>query len=438
MKTFTFFFVSLLLFAAGIRPVYSQSTLTLDEAIQLGLENNYGIHRFQNNLEIASNNRSLGNAGFLPSLTLSASQTERIEDSEFETGGNAETTSGARSSVSNAALNLDWIIFDGLRMFTAYDRLGEIEQITDYQLRLEMELLAARIINAYFNITRISEQLIVLENSVDVSLERIEIEETKLDLGSGSEYDLLQAESDLNADRAAVLREKNLLMEAKITLNQLMAREPSEDFNVENEIPVNRNLSEDELRQKLMAENSELAIARLTQRVAKLEADELKGERYPEIAISSGYSFNRNEAGGGFIRFNETTGFLIGISARVNLFDGFNTSRRVQNAQINHKNALLQLEEDKLRLESDFLAVFRTYQNSLELIELEQDNLEKAEQTLDIAMERFRLGSISSLELREAQRTFLSAENRLINAKFEAKLAETELLQLSGDLKSAL
>ena len=438
MKTFTFFFVSLLLFAAGIRPVYSQSTLTLDEAIQLGLENNYGIHRFQNNLEIASNNRSLGNDGFLPSLTLSASQTERIEDSEFETGGNAETTSGARSSVSNAALNLDWIIFDGLRMFTAYDRLGEIEQITDYQLRLEMELLAARIINAYFNITRISEQLIVLENSVDVSLERIEIEETKLDLGSGSEYDLLQAESDLNADRAAVLREKNLLMEAKITLNQLMAREPSEDFNVENEIPVNRNLSEDELRQKLMAENSELAIARLTQRVAKLEADELKGERYPEIAISSGYSFNRNEAGGGFIRFNETTGFLIGISARVNLFDGFNTSRRVQNAQINHKNALLQLEEDKLRLESDFLAVFRTYQNSLELIELEQDNLEKAEQTLDIAMERFRLGSISSLELREAQRTFLSAENRLINAKFEAKLAETELLQLSGDLKSAL
>ncbi|MEX0906488.1 MAG: TolC family protein [Balneolaceae bacterium] len=438
MKTFILFSLSVFISVTAAQSAFSQEMLTLDEAIQTGFENNYGIQRFRNNLEIASNNRSLGNAGFLPTVLLSASQTERIEDSEFETGGDSQTTSGARSSVTNAALNAGWVVFDGLRMFTAYDRLGEIEQISDNQLRLEMEFLAEQIINAYYNIIRINEQLKVLENSVDVSLERIEIEETKLDLGSGSEYELLQAKSDLSADQAADLRENNNLTEAKITMNELLARSPSTEFSVTTEIPVNRSLSREELHRKLMAENSELAIARLLHRVAELEVQEIRGERFPEIALSSGYSYNRNEAGGGFFRFNETTGFSFGITARVNIFDGFNTNRRVQNAQINQKNARLQLEEDRLRLESDFLAVFRAYQNSIELVDLEQNNLENAEQTLDIALERFRLGSISSLELREAQRTFLAAENRLIDAKYDAKLAETELLQLSGDLKSTL
>lgn len=434
MKTFTLTFVFFLI--TGIQFVHSQDVLTVEEAIQIGLNNNFGIQLSQNESEIASNNRTLGNAGFLPTIELSASLTERVEDSEFEAGGESQTTSGARSSVKNAAVNLDWTIFDGLQMFAVYDRLTELEKMGEQSFRLDAELLVSQIINSYYNIIRLNEQLNVLQNTVEVSLERIEIEETKVDLGSGSEYELLQARSDLNADRAALLREQNILTEAKITLNQLLSRNPDTDFTVSGNIPVNRSLSREELYQKLMAENSELRIARLQQRIAELELKELNAERYPEISLTSGYTFNRNEAGGGFIRFNESTGFSVGVTARINIFDGFNTNRRVQNAKINRKNSELLLDENKLRLESDFLAIFRSYQNSLELVDLEEENLENAEETLEIALERFRLGFISSLELREAQRTFLSAENRLITAKFEAKIAETELLQLSGELQS--
>jgi outer membrane protein TolC len=434
LKTFTLTFVFFLI--TGIQFVHSQDVLTVEEAIQIGLNNNFGIQLSQNEYEIASNNRTLGNAGFLPTIELSASQTERVEDSEFEAGGESQTTSGARSSVKNAAVNLDWTIFDGLQMFAAYDRLTELEKMGEQSFRLDAELLVSQIINSYYNIIRLNEQLNVLQNTVEVSLERIEIEETKVDLGSGSEYELLQARSDLSADRAALLREQNILTEAKITLNQLLSRNPDTDFTVSGNIPVNRSLSREELYQKLMAENSELRIARLQQRIAELELKELRAERYPEITVTSGYTFNRNESGGGFIRFNESTGFAIGVTARINIFDGFNTNRRVQNAKINRKNSELLLDENKLRLESDFLAIFRSYQNSLELVDLEEENLENAEETLEIALERFRLGFISSLELREAQRTFLSAENRLITAKFEAKIAETELLQLSGELQS--
>lgn len=424
---------SLLLF---VNTTSAQSVLTLEEAVQIGLENNYGLQISRNLQEQADNNLTLGNAGFLPSIDLTAGRTERIEDSEFRSAdGTGSTNEGARSTTTNAAINLNWTLFDGLTSFARYDRLGKLKEISDEQLRFDMELLVSRIALSYFNIIRISEQMKVLEDNIEVSLERIEIEETKVDLGSGSEYDLLQARSDLNADRAAYIRERNLLNEAKINLNELLSQDPKTDFVVVSEIQVNRFLPEEELFNKLMNENAELAIARFEHEVSRLELREIQGERYPQLSLTSGYSFNRSENDGGFFQFNETTGFSIGITARVNIFNGFNLNRRVQNAQITQKNAELNLESQKLRLESDFEAIYRSYLNNLELVDLEEENLANAEETLDIALERFRLGSISSLEFREAQRTFLAAENRLIRAKFDAKVAETELLQLTGELE---
>lgn len=412
----------------------AQQVLTLDEAVAIGLENNYGIKISRNSVEQAENNQSLGNAGFLPTLDATASRTESIEDSEFQAGEDSQITEGAESTTTNAAINLNWTLFDGLRMFSSYNRLGELRDLSEMQLDLNQEFLVTNISLTYFNIIRISEQLDILQNNIEVTEERIEIEETKVDLGSGSEYDLLQARSDLSEDRAAYIRETNTLTEAKINLNELLGRQPGEDFEVLSEISVNRSLVKKQLYQNLIDQNTELAIARAQQDISELELREIQGERYPEISFSSGYNFNRNESGGGFFSFNETVGFSYGLTARVPIFNGFNINRRIQNAKIDHKNAEISLQQEKLRIESDFESAFRAYTNAIELVDLEEQNYQNAEETLDIALERFRLGSISSLEFREAQTTFLQAENRLINAKYEAKIAETELLQLSGNI----
>ena len=411
-----------------------QERLSLEDAVGSGLENNFNIQIFENRLSVAENNRSLGNAGFLPALNLSGTRTESIEDSEFNAGGQSQTNTGARGTTTNAALNLNWTLFDGLGMFKTYNLLGVLEDISDTELRLEIENLVRQITLSYYDIVRIENQLRVLENTVDVSLERIEIEETKYDLGSGSEVELLQARSDLNADRSALIREGIILNEAKIALNQLLARDPDTDYEVTDVIPIQRGLDEQYLYEKTVAENTELDIARMEQNAADLEVQQIRSERFPEIVLNSGYSYSRNEADGGFFQFNETTGFRVGLTARVNLFDGFNTNRRIENARINRKSSELQLKEIRLLIQSRFRTLFRSYQNNLELVDLERDNLSNAEQTLDIALERFRLGTISSLELREAQRSFLESENRLINSQFEAKVAETELLRLSGEL----
>lgn len=416
----------------------AQELLPLDVAIQIGLENNYGVKIARNILEQSENNETLGNAGFFPSVTASASRNESVEDSEFNAGGESRTTEGARSTSENAVINAEWTVFDGLGMLRTYNKLGQLAELSDKELQLSAENLITNITLAYFNIVRVEQQLLVLENNISVSEERIEIEETKVDLGSGSEYDLLQAKSDFNADRAAFIRETSSLTDAKIVLNEFLSRNPSVDFHVTMEIPVNRSLLFDELLQSTMADNVELSIAKTERNINALELKEIQSARFPEITLSGGYNFNRTENSGGFISFNESTGFSYGITARVNLFDGFNTSRRIQNARINEKNARLSLEQQKLAVESEFTSLYRTYQNAVSLVDLEEENFENAEEVLDIALERFRLGSISSLEFREAQRTLLQAENRLITAKYESKIAEAQLLRLSGELGNVI
>lgn len=431
-RTISFVF---LLFSTITLDLHAQEMLSLDEAINLGIRNHYGIEIARNSAEIASNNRTLGNAGFLPTLSANASRSERVENSRFETAVSSGENTGARSTTTGAGASLNWTLFDGLQMFVTYDRLSEIEELGRNELRLQMEQTVNQIIGSYVNIIRISEQLNVLEDAVEVSRERVEIAETKRDLGSGSEYELLQARNDLNADRAAVLRERNRLMEAKVTLNELLAREIDIEFEVMSDIPLNRTLSYEALYPQLMNQNTNLLLARTEQRIADLQIREIQAERYPEIELNSGFNFNRTEGGGGFLQFNESQGLNIGLTARINLFDGFDNNRRVQNAKIHLKNRQLQVEQIQKRLSSDFLSIYRTYQNNLELVDLEEDNLSNAEETLEIALERFRLGTISAIEFREAQRAFLAAENRLITAKYEAKLAETDLLQLSGELQ---
>ena len=410
--------------------------LELDQAIKIGLENNFGIKLSRTSVEVAENNKTLGNAGFLPALTGTAARTERFSETiETETEVSQSLIEGATTTITNTDVSLSWTLFDGLRMFAAWDRLNELEELSKTELRLQMEQTVSDIIVLYYNVAALQKQVDILRNSVDVSLEREEITETELDLGSGSKFDLLQARTDLNSDRAAVLRELNNLVQAKTLLNEILARDLETEFEATDDIAINRSLVGNEILQKILSDNTELAIARLEESVARQEVKEVKSERYPNLVFDSGYSFNKNESTGGFTTFFKTTGFRAGLTARLNFFNGFNTNRRIDEAKLNVKTAQLQREELRLRIMSNFNVIYNTYLNSIDLVDLERENLGNAEETLDIALERFRLGTISSLELRESQRTFLSAESRLIQAEFEAKQSETELLRLSGMLQ---
>lgn len=412
-------------------------TLSLEEAIRTGLEKNYQIRLVRLDADVASNNDAPGNAGFFPTLDATASRETSVENSQFElrTDTEPQRTDGARSTVSSAGLELRWTLFDGFRMFARQEELGTLDEMGELNLQIEMESAVEQLVRGYIEMVRISRQLDVLREQVEVTRERVEIARTRRDLGVGSEYELLEADTDLSADQAAVLEQERLLRTARIQLNEIMGVDADRMYRVEGEIVLNDRLNLRELYPGLQQGNRQLEQIRLEKRLAELELRQIRGERFPELELYSGFRYNRTDGGGGFMRFNQTDGFHIGLTARLPLFDGFNLQRRIENATIQQRRSDLAMEQLHARLEAILQQSWNDYQSSLSMVELEQGNLRNAEERMEIALERYREGVISALELRESQRAYLAAESRLTDAMHATKVAETELLVLTGHLE---
>lgn len=425
-----------LLFSGGIR---AQDTLSVSEAITIALEQNFAVRIARNTAAIASNEDTPGNAGMLPVLSADGTLTQRQQDNivGFAAGSIPDRRDlGVETNVVNYGADITWTVFDGLTMFATADRLGLQADLGELDAQIQVEQVLSDIITTYFELVGQQQAYRVLEGTLGVSEERIRIAETKLDLGSGSEYDLLQARADLIADRSALIRAGTGLEQARILIRQLIGDEDLPEIRASGEIELAEPLILQQMLDEALIQNRELTRSRVNQEVASTRIKELTGEWFPQIDVSGGYRYNRVEASAGFTEFNESSGFTYGVTARVNLFEGFNRSRRIQNARIEQKNETLRIEELELAVEAGVRQLYAQYENALELILLEEENLEYTRQSLDIALERYRLGTINAVELREAQLTLLQAQNRLITARLEAKTAETELLRLSGRLLS--
>lgn len=430
---------TVLFFSSFFISVSAQSTLQLEEAIRIGLEKNFSIQIAENEIRISENNNSIGNAGFLPVLNADGSINQRVQDNVTVYGNpniDDRDDQNAKTTVYDYGLNATWTIFDGLTMFATLDRLSAQLDISEAEARNQIELVLADIISGYYEIAGQQKGAQVLENTVEISEERIRIAETKRDLGSGSEYELLLARADFNTDRAALIRSNTSLNQLKVVLTSILGEDRSMDFSVQPEIVLGDRLNLEELIEDAVSQNQELNIARLNEQVARSEIREIRGEWMPQVDVSGGYGYSRTEASVGFSEFSETDGFQYGVTARINLFDGFNKKRRTENAQIALKNEELRRQDLQLQVTAQISQIYAQYSDALSLIELEEENLEINKETVDISLERFELGTISSIELREAQQSLLDAENRLIEAQIAAKTAETELLRLSGRLFS--
>lgn len=426
------------MFCTLVSDLIAQDTLSVAHVIETGIENNFSIRIAKNDYKTAINDNTLGNSGFLPTVYAEGALNERIEDSKTRYNSSSfspRDDDNAKTTIYTYGVNASWTVFDGLTMFATKDRLELQENRSEIETQLQIENVLSDIISTYYQIAGLQKAHQVLRNTVEISEERIRIAETKRDLGSGSEYDLLQASADFNEDRAGLIRSGTTLKQTKLYLKELIADTLLQsDFAVQADIVLAEPLSLSLLLDDAVSQNKELTIARYEHDIARQRIKEIQGEWLPSIALNGSYNYSKTEAGSGITNYSETKGFRYGITARLNFFNGFDTKRRKQNAEIVLKNELLRQEELDLSLSSQIQQVYVQYSDALSLIGLEKENLHYSSQSLDIALERFRLGTINSVELREAQQSLLNAENRLIAAQIEAKTAETELLRLSGRL----
>ena len=427
-------FISLVLFLFPML-IEAQPLLTEAEAVRIGLENNYDIRLVRKDMAIAENNNTLGNAGFLPEVALTAGQSYSVNDSkqEFLTG-QLNDRKGAKSDIFSAAAQLNWTLFDGLQMFRRYEILNTLQQQSELELLLTVEQNVFDILSNYYGLVQINEQVKVMKRTLEIDNERVLLTNQMLEIGVSSRLELLQAEVDRNADSAMLLNLNDRVSQLKTEINNLLGRDPGESFMVSDSFAIQPNLSKEVLLQKMRANNTALRLSAQDEKLAQLSLKEIKGRQAPELDFNLGYSFNDQNSEAGFLKTSRTNGLTYGVSARMNLFNGFNTRRDKQNAKIMVESSQLRIESLENGMTAQLYQQYDAYTNSLQLLRMESQNVLAARENLSIASERYQLGDLSGIEFRESQRNFVAAESRLLLARFQVKISEISLLQLAGDL----
>ncbi len=429
------FFLVLIICVMDLIPVMAQDTLKLSDAIQIGLENNLNIKISEGQKEIANNNNTLGNAGFLPTLDLSAAQRYTVENTSQQfISGDTQNRDGAKSNNFSAGAVINWTIFDGTTMFYTKDRLHELEKQGIALNESIIQNIVSQIGKEFYTVALEQIRLDLLQQNIDLSEDRMEIAKNKYEFGKASKMEYLQAQVDLNNDKSNYMIQQERLASVKTGLNELLGRDVTLDFYAAFDPELNTGLEYEELRSTMESSNPELLAALYQMNASQLVEKELFGERIPQIGVNLGYNYAKSEAQAGFLLSRQSSGITYGVSASWNIFDGLNLNRRIQNAKITAENTALNYEAIKLSLERELYSIFISYQNNIQLRTLEEANREVAQENNEIAIERYSVGNSSPLELHEAQINLLEANLRFLNAAYAIKTGEIDLLLLSGQL----
>ena len=429
--------------AAGIfATAAAQEELTLRKCLEIGLENNYDIRIVRNEERISDNNATAANAGMVPTIDFEAGYSGAL-DNERTTPreGDAWSDNGIYDQTFNAGINLNWTIFDGFDMTSNYKQLKILKQQGETNTRLAIEDMIANVASEYYNYV---QQTIRLKNflyAVSLSKERMRIVEARYHIGNFSRLDYQQSKVDFNADSAQYIKQKEALHTSRIRLNELMAlQDVDEEFVIKDSmIDVNTQLDFNELWNATLATNASLLAADQNIDIAKLDYKKVRSRDYPYLKLNAGYgyTYNKYSAATSSLKDRGQLGFNAGITVGFNIFDG-NRKRERQNAKIEIMNSRLLRDELELGLKADLTNMWQAYKNNLNLLNLERQNLITARENHEIAMERYMLGDLSGIEMREAQQSLLDAEERILSVQYDIKLCEISLLQLSGKIMEFL
>ncbi|MEY3918626.1 MAG: hypothetical protein RLZZ132_962 [Bacteroidota bacterium] len=434
MKHIRLYFIALLCPALA----QAQQTLTLEEAIQQGITKQYSIQISRQRERIAANENSLGNAGFLPTITGSANKNYTVSGLNQSFFGGLRpplVQSGVNSNSGNAGVGMAWTLYDGKGMFILRDRFKELQNLGAKQTESNIENLIALISSTYYDIIRQSLRVNNFKKGLEISNDRLKLAKDRYEVGQGSKVDYYSAQVDYNEDKALLIAQEQAFTNTKIGFNTLLIKEYKADFSINNTIDLLPKLTLSELKMSALSQNPALIGAILSKKISDLETKNIQSQQKPQIDLVAGYNLNSVANGAGFgVEKGSSVVFNYGLRATINIFDGYNQKRRIQNAKINAEIASMQIEDLKNALLSALERTYVTYENSLNLIQLETENYAIAKQNIDIAFDRFKVGIATSYELREVQRNAVAAETRLIEAKFAAKSAEIELIRLSGNL----
>lgn len=428
---------ALALFALG----GNAQTFTLSQCLKKGLENNYSLRITRNEEEVAHNNATAANAGYMPTIDLAAGYNCSIggNSSKQRTTGEIEKSGNSFDNNVSAGVDVNWTIFNGFKTKTTYEQLKEMEKMGETGTRLAIEDFIADLTAEYYNFLQQRMRLHNYYNAVLLSKERLRIVEERYNIGNFSRLDYQQAKVDFNADSAQYIKQQEVVITSRIALNEMMAIEQvyTPITTVETTIEIDSTLDFVHLWNSMLENNAELLLADHSNTITELDYKKVLSRNYPYLKLNAGYDYNFNNYGKGTYIHRNGWGGNASLTIGINLWDG-NRRREKRNAQIAIENAKLQREKLVLSLKADLGNMWQAYQNNLQLLNLEKLNVITARENHDIAKERYMLGDLSGIEMREAQQSLLRAEERLLSVEYDTKICEISLLLISGEIGNYL
>jgi outer membrane protein len=418
---------------------FSQEILTKKEALKITLENNFGIKIANNNLEVAKNNSSIYNTGFLPTAGISSGANySRNNQTVTPQEGASRSTSGAVTKSYNASLNLNYTIFDGLGRKYNYQQLKETYNLTELQAIETIENTYLQLFTTYFQIARLSENTSNLSEALTISKRRLQRATYQYDYGQSTKLELLNAEVDVNNDSISLITAKQQLNNAKRGLNIVLGVEKELGYSVETNVDFNEIMNFNDLEEKTLANNALLKQNEKNVAISEFNIKINKANYLPSLGVNTSYGWNEsnneNLANNFQPKATSSNGFNAGLSLSWNLFDGGSTKTRVANAKIALDNQQILLEQQKITIQNNLKNTWENYNNQLFIIGAQEKNVLTTKNNFDRTEERYKLGQVSSIEFRQAQVNLINSKTSLNNAKFDAKLIQLQLLQLSGDI----
>lgn len=416
---------------------FGQKEMSLEECIATGLEQNYSIRIVRNQQRIADNNVTPGNAGYLPTLGVEAGYGGNVYDNKYDyTNGTKASVNGVSNATADVGLNMNWTVFDGFGIQADYAKLKELKQMGALNTRLTIEEFISSLSSEYYNQIRQTTRLKNLRSSLDLSRERLRIVEERYTIGSMSRLDLQQAKVDFNADTSKYITQLEVVHTSRVRLRELMGLdEPDAEVRVrDTSITLNVALEKEQLWNSAVTSNTSLLIVQKNKKLSEQEYRKVKSVNYPYLRMNAGYGYTDNTYGSGTTERQQRLGLNYGVTLGYTLFDGMNRKREQKNARIEIENDQLRIKEMELALRADMSNSWMAYRNNLNLWTLEKENLVAAMENYSIAIDRYKLGDLSGIELREAQNSLIEAEERQSIAEYNTKLCEISLLQISGTI----
>ena len=412
---------------------YNQAALSLEDAIQQGLEKNYAIRIARNQEIIADNSNNPGNAGMLPTISATSnfSYTSNNTRQEFFSGDLREGQGAGNTSV-RGGLALTWTAFDGFRMFAVRDRLELQATRSRTFTESAMQDLVTQIQTAYYGLVRLRQQIDITEQAITLNQAIKELAEAKLQIGTGTSLDVLQTSTRLNADSSLLVNLQDQLAQAKIGLNRLLNRDPNTSYSVPTEVPQVVLPTLEQLTELALRQNFAVRLLNIDEQIALTQIKEVRSGLYPSFDINAGYNYAWSKAEVGFLLSNQSFGPTIGFSTRYDLFPGRNIKKDLANAELIQKNIQLDKQDLEADIGSDLAILWQQYQALGNLLQVETRNLETAEKNTALAEELYRSGRATSFEVREAILEETRVLDRLSDVQFRQKLAEVQLKSIAG------